>query len=162
MKPVTPCIHIIQKHSVDILLAEVLTIVLWFNPFAWLYKKSIKENHEFLADEGVISNGYSANHYQKLLFEQSTGLHLSLANNFNQSLTFKRLNMMKKIRSNKLAKYKVLLMIPAFLLMIFFVACSNDEASLEKSSDVEENVTANEKKKQLELQESIENKEVVD
>jgi len=122
-------VHIVQKHSVDIILAELLSIVLWFNPFVWLYKKSIKENHEFLADEGVVNNDYSANHYQKLLFEQSTGLHLSLANNFNQSLTFKRLNMMKKIKSNKLAKYKVLIMAPVLLLMIFFVACSKEEKS---------------------------------
>ncbi len=122
-------VHIAQKHSVDILLAEVLVIVLWFNPFAWLYKKSIKENHEFLADEGVLDNGYSADRYQKLLFEQSTGLHLGLANSFNQSLTFKRLNMMKKIKSNKLTKYKVLLTLPVLLLMIFFVACTKDKES---------------------------------
>ncbi len=126
-------VHINQKHSVDILLAELLTIVLWFNPFAWLYKKSIKENHEFLADEGVVNNGYSANHYQKVLFEQSTGIHLSLANNLNQSLTFKRLNMMKKIKSSKLAKYKVLIMAPVLILMIFFVACSKDKESLVES-----------------------------
>jgi len=131
-------VHMVQKHSVDILLTEMLSIVLWFNPFIWFYKKSVKENHEFLADEGVVNNGCSANHYQKVLFEQSTGLHLSLANNFNQSLTFKRLNMMKKIRSNKLAKYKVLLMIPAFLLMIFFVACSKDKDSQIESNNPHE------------------------
>lgn len=131
-------VHINQKHSVDILLAEVLTIVLWFNPFIWLYKKSIKENHEYLADEGVVNNDYSANHYQKLLFEHSTGLHLNLANNFNQSLTFKRLNMMKKIKSSKLAKYKVLIMAPVLILMIFFVACSKDKESLVESDNPHE------------------------
>ncbi len=130
-------IHIIQKHSVDILLAEVLTIVLWFNPFAWLYRKTIKENHEFLADEGVIHNGYSANHYQKMLFEQSTGLHLSLANNFNKSLTFKRLNMMKKIKSNKLAKYKVLIAIPVIMAMVIFVACSKELAKIEPAKNID-------------------------
>ena len=128
-------VHIIQKHSVDILFAEVLTIVLWFNPFAWLYKKSIKENHEFLADEGVINNDYSADHYQKVLFEQSTGLHLSLANNFNQSLTFKRLNMMKKIKSSKLAKYKVLIAVPVIMVMVIFVACSKELVNVEPAKN---------------------------
>ncbi|OQY05119.1 MAG: hypothetical protein B6I20_01835 [Bacteroidetes bacterium 4572_117] len=124
-------VHIVQKHSVDILLAELLSIILWFNPFAWLYKKSIKENHEYLADQVVVNNGYSANHYQKLLFEQSTGLHLSLANNFNKSLTFKRLNMMKKIKSNKLAKYKVLIAVPVIIAIVVFVSCSKELVNIE-------------------------------
>ncbi|MEN8122457.1 MAG: M56 family metallopeptidase [Bacteroidota bacterium] len=128
-------IHMVQKHSVDILLAEILSTVLWFNPFTWLYRKSIKENHEFLADEGVIHNGYSANHYQKVLFEQSTGLHLSLANNFNQSLTFKRLNMMKKLKSSKLAKYKVLIAVPVVVAMVIFVACSKELVNVEPAKD---------------------------
>jgi len=125
-------VHIVQKHSVDILLAEILTIVLWFNPFAWLYKKSIKENHEYLADDGVVSKTYSTIEYQKLLFEQSFGINFSIANNFNSSLTFKRLNMMKKIKSNKYLKFNVFLTIPVIVFMIFFVACSKEITSIKQ------------------------------
>ena len=126
-------VHIVQKHSVDILFAEVLTIVLWFNPFAWLYKKSIKENHEFLADDGVIGDGYSADRYQKLLFEQSTGLHLYLANNFNQSLTFKRLNMMKKIKSSRWMNLEIIITIPVIIAMIVFVSCSKELVKIQSN-----------------------------
>jgi len=132
-------VHIVQKHSVDIVLAELLTIVLWFNPFAWLYKKSIKENHEFLADEGVLGNGYSADRYQKLLFEQSTGLHLSLANSFNQSLTFKRLNMMKKIKSNKWLNLKVIISVPVIVAMVVFISCSKELANIAPETNKPEN-----------------------
>ena len=137
-------VHIVQKHSVDILLAEILTIVLWFNPFAWLYKKTIKENHEYLADDEVISKTHSTIEYQKLLFEQSFGVNFSIANNFNSSLTFKRLNMMKKIKSNKYLKYNVLLTLPVIIFMIIFVACSKDNAnqSQDKVSTEIDNVTS--------------------
>ncbi|MBN1253266.1 MAG: TonB family protein, partial [Bacteroidales bacterium] len=122
-------VHIVQKHSVDIILAEIVTIVLWFNPFAWLYKKSIKENHEYIADAEVINNSLSVIEYQKILFEQSFGVNFSIANSFNSSLTFKRLNMMKKIKSNKYMKYRVLITLPAILLMIVFVSFSNENNS---------------------------------
>jgi TonB family protein len=133
-------VHVSQKHSVDILFAEILVIVLWFNPFAWLYLKSIKANHEFLADDGVVRYGFSASRYLEILFEQSTGLHLSLANNFNQSLTFKRLNMMKKIRSNKLTQLKVLIALPVIIAMVIFVSCSKEliDVRAEKNEEVKQ------------------------
>ncbi len=133
-------VHVRQKHSVDILFAELLMIVLWFNPFVWLYLKSIKANHEFLADDGVVRNGFSANRYLEILFGQSTGLHLSLANNFNQSLTFKRLNMMKKIRSHKLTQLKVLIALPVIIAMVIFVSCSKEllDVKAENNQEVKE------------------------
>ncbi len=133
-------VHVRQYHSVDILLAEVLLIVLWFNPFAWLYLKSIKANHEFLADEAVVNTGFSANRYVEILFEQSSGMQLSLANNFNQSLTFKRLNMMKKIRSNKITQLKVLIALPVIIAMVIFVSCSKEllDVQTEKNKEVKQ------------------------
>jgi len=139
-------VHIVQKHSVDILLAEILTIVLWFNPFAWLYKKSIKENHEYLADDGVINKTYSTIEYQKILFEQSFGVNFSIANNFNSSLTFKRLNMMKKIKSNKYLRFNILLTLPVIVFMIFFVACSKEIAQIKPNKEAKIVNTENIKK----------------
>ncbi|NJO91319.1 MAG: hypothetical protein HC831_21910 [Chloroflexia bacterium] len=52
-------VHVTQKHSVDLLLFEVLAIVQWFNPFIWWYGKTIKRNHEFLADKGLLKMGFS-------------------------------------------------------------------------------------------------------
>ena len=39
--------HAKQKHSLDVLFIEILQIMLWFNPFIYFIKQSIKLNHEF-------------------------------------------------------------------------------------------------------------------
>lgn len=79
-------IHINQYHTFDILFIELITVLQWFNPFVWLYKKSLQETHEFLADYGVIAQGFSAAKYQLLIFEQHVGVKLfEFVNNFKQS-----------------------------------------------------------------------------
>ena len=63
-------IHASQWHSVDLLLAELITLFQWINPFVWPYKRALKETHEYLADEGVIAQGFNKTSYQKLIVEQ--------------------------------------------------------------------------------------------
>lgn len=76
--------HIHQKHTFDILLGEVLTIVFWFNPFAWLLKNELKQNLEFLTDKLVLATGIDAKHYQYNLLKVS-GLqnNIAAANHFH-------------------------------------------------------------------------------
>ena len=115
-------IHIKQYHSFDILLIELITIFQWFNPFVWPYKKSLQETHEYLADHGVIAQGFSTAKYQLLMFEQHVGMKLfEFANNFKQSQIKRRITMMSKIKSRGSAKLKVLLILPlaTFLLLSF-------------------------------------------
>jgi len=98
-------VHIRQYHSVDIVLIELVTIFLWFNPFVWPYKKSLKQTHEYLADDGVIAQGCNAAKYQLLIVEQQVGGKLfELANNFHHSQIKRRLTMMTKIKSKGWAK----------------------------------------------------------
>ncbi len=115
-------IHIKQHHTLDILIVELVTIVQWFNPFVWPYKKSLQETHEYLADCGVIAQGFNPAKYQLLMFEQHVGLKLfEFANNFKQSQIKRRITMMSKIRSGSAAKLKLLLVLPlASLLVIAF------------------------------------------
>ena len=95
-------VHIKQFHSIDIILLELITILQWFNPFVWPYKKSLQETHEFLADYGVIAQGFSTAKYQLLMFEQHVGVKLfEFANNFKQSQIKRRITMMSKIKSLK-------------------------------------------------------------
>jgi beta-lactamase regulating signal transducer with metallopeptidase domain len=47
-------VHVEQKHTLDVLVTEIVCIVNWFNPFAWLIKKAVRENLEFIADDAVI------------------------------------------------------------------------------------------------------------
>jgi hypothetical protein len=115
--------HIKQYHSIDLLLMELLTIIQWFNPFVWPYKKSLKETHEYLADHAVIAQGCSRAKYQLLIFEQHVGLNMfEFTNNFSQSLIKRRITMMAKIKSNGRAKLKFLLIFPVVALLVLAFA----------------------------------------
>jgi beta-lactamase regulating signal transducer with metallopeptidase domain len=79
-------IHASQFHTIDILIIEACKIFQWFNPFIWFLERSMKNNHEFIADQSVISGGVEKSAYQELLFSQVTGMKFSsLANNLNHS-----------------------------------------------------------------------------
>jgi len=129
-------VHIKQYHSLDLILTELLTIFQWFNPFVWPYKKSLKETHEYLADNAVIARGYSKAKYQLLIFEQQVGMKLfEFANNFNHSQIKRRITMMEKIKSRGRAKFKVLLILPIIaLLMLAFAESKPAKAPVGKDS----------------------------
>jgi hypothetical protein len=91
--------HVRQMHSLDIIFIELLKAVFWFNPVFIFYKKAIQLNHEFLADEAVVSR-YEVSAYQYLLLEKTNlTVCLPLASSLNYSLTKKRLTMMIKTTS---------------------------------------------------------------
>ncbi|MBM3310714.1 MAG: hypothetical protein FJY80_04325 [Candidatus Aminicenantes bacterium] len=115
-------VHIRQLHSLDVLLMELVAAVQWFNPFVWPYKKSLQETHEYLADAGVIAQGFSPAAYRLLLFEQHVGAQLfEFANNFKHSQVKRRILMMSKAQSGGAAKLKLLLVVPlAALLALAF------------------------------------------
>jgi beta-lactamase regulating signal transducer with metallopeptidase domain len=92
--------HIQQKHTFDILFIEVLQILLWFNPIILLYKRAIKLNHEFLADETVNIKFNSVSQYQNMLLSiASNQRKIALASSINYLITKKRLIMMTKKES---------------------------------------------------------------
>ena len=53
-------IHVREKHTFDILFAEILFLLQWFNPFVWLLKDAIKNNLEYKTDHQVVKNNRSA------------------------------------------------------------------------------------------------------
>ncbi|SHJ28502.1 M56 family metallopeptidase [Flavobacterium haoranii] len=114
-------IHIKQLHSLDVLTSKFLTILLWVNPVAWLYKKAILQNLEFIADaetQNITQNSYL---YQKTLLKTiGTKNQLSITNQFYQSLIKKRIVMLNTNPSNKRKQWKYSIMIP--LLLVFFLS----------------------------------------
>ena len=62
-------VHVLQKHSIDTILAHILTTIQWFNPLVWFYKKDIVENLEFIADENAQKSSSSEASYQELLLK---------------------------------------------------------------------------------------------
>lgn len=127
-------VHVRQKHSLDIILIELLKTILWFNPLFILYKKAIQLNHEFLADEGVIQFHADIKSYQNLLLTK-VGLqsNYALASNFNYSVTKKRLIMMRHSTSKLKAVAKGFALLP-LMLIIAIVMCVKAEAKIELPS----------------------------
>jgi TonB family protein len=119
--------HYRYLHYIDLVFFEFITIFQWFNPFVWLYIRSLKEIHEYQADAAVLRKGEGTGSYQALLVNQLTGTEVfRLANGFSKSLTKKRMIMMTKLRSKKRAWLKSLLAMPVVaVLLIAYAANSN-------------------------------------
>lgn len=114
-------IHIRQRHTFDILLAELRTILSWYNPFAWLIRHSIRQNLEFIADAKVLDTGFDKKEYQYHLLKVVGQSQYRLANNFNFSSLKKRIVMMNKMKSARLNLLRFLFILPllAVLLLAF-------------------------------------------
>ena len=110
--------HASQWHSIDVLIASLFLIFQWMNPFAWLYKKGMEENLEFIADSETAQRVKSKKEYQLTLVKVlSTSINPSLTNNFYQSLIKKRIVMLHKNASKAYNQWKIAIILP--LLAIF-------------------------------------------
>lgn len=118
-------VHMRQVHSVDLVLLEILTIMQWFNPVIWLYRRSLKSVHEYLADQGVLTRGFDRTGYQELLMNQSLGIQVNdMTNNFNHSLLKNRIMMMTKARSKQLNRWKAALALPVVMGLVVMFSTS--------------------------------------
>jgi hypothetical protein len=109
-------VHVRQLHSIDILLLELAIIFQWFNPFAWLYRKEIENNLEYLTDEAVLhdENIDRAAYQLSLLKVSAPHLSLRITTNYNQSLLKKRILMMNAKKSNLHTLWKYFMLLPLF------------------------------------------------
>jgi len=134
--------HIRQRHWFDLLLVELICIVQWFNPFAWLYAHLVRQNHEYLADESALQRTVDPAIYQAALLNQLLGAPVfSLTNSFSYSLNKKRFKMMKKKIDSPFRKLKVLVVLP--LAAMLFYAFALPEYQYETS---ENNMVTEDKK----------------
>lgn len=106
--------HVRQLHSIDVVLGEIVCILCWINPFAWLLKKEISSNHEYLADEQVMLAGYNKKEYQYHLIglEHPEMAIAKLYNNFSVLPLKKRITMLNKKRTGRVGKVKYLTLLP--------------------------------------------------
>ena len=111
--------HVVQKHSLDILLVELIHCLYWFNPLIVLYKKAIRLNHEYLADEAVIRQIQNPKVYMHLLIDQAGKNSISrFATFFNYGQTQKRLIMMNVQSSLTHFRIRLLAVIAVFIVVI--------------------------------------------
>ncbi|TCD00428.1 M56 family metallopeptidase [Pedobacter psychroterrae] len=115
-------VHAKQWHSADVIFFELLLIMNWFNPVAYLYRKAIKNIHEFIADELAASTLEERSAYALLLVSNVFNTEPQrLTNNFfNQSLLQRRIIMLHKTKSRKIAILKYGLSAPLFATMLIF------------------------------------------
>lgn len=108
--------HLEQKHSIDIIIVEIIKTFTWFNPSVYFYKKAMITNHEFLADESVLKNDFAIKDYQNLILEEIiSSQNYNLTHTFNFKNTKKRFIMMNTKKS-KLADLKKVISIPVLLI----------------------------------------------
>lgn len=114
-------IHVKQRHSLDMFWGELLCIINWYNPFAWLLRNAIRQNLEFIADHQVLANGIDRKQYQYMLLKVTGIASFSVANNFNLSSLKKRIIMMNKKTSASVHLLRFGLIVPvlAVLLLAF-------------------------------------------
>ena len=111
--------HILNLHSMDILFLTFVEAVQWWNPIAYLLGHSLRDVHEYEADDYVLHQGVSLQNYQALLVKKSlANTSYAFANNFNHSLIKKRIYMMNHPKSNPWLRSKVLYILPATLVVL--------------------------------------------
>ena len=126
--------HIQNCHSWDVVLLTLVQMLQWWNPFAYVLGISLRDVHEYEADDHVLQQGVSARGYQLLLIRKAVGSgSYAFANSFNHSLTKKRITMMKKSKSNPWMKSKALYVIPVAALALSAFATPKFVAPIEET-----------------------------
>ena len=154
--------HVQCGHSYDILFADLIIILQWFNPMAWIMKGLLKDIHEYEADSAVLTAGVDAKSYQLLIIKKAVGARLySIANSFNHSLTKKRITMMYKEKSSLWRCTKALYIVPLAVLAACSFSSPKSEAE-DKGNEKIVNTATNGEISNLDVQVARDEKEVAE
>ncbi len=137
--------HILYRHSLDILLLTLVEAVQWWNPFVYLLGIYLRDVHEYEADDYVLRQGISCHAYSELVIRKAVGANsYTFANNFNHSLTKKRISMMHKTKPKGSRRSRVLYVLP----MIALAMSAFATPEFQTATDVIEEVVPKEIKNQ--------------
>ncbi|MEM7550591.1 MAG: M56 family metallopeptidase [Bacteroidota bacterium] len=117
--------HVNERHSVDIILVNMLTALFWANPMSWYFRKHLQDLHEFLADRKALRDGGETEYINTLLSQTVPGLQLSVGHYLNKSLTLKRLKMMKA-KNEKIKKWKLAVAFTFMACSGILIGCNED------------------------------------
>ena len=112
--------HIRRRHFIDLMIIEALIVFQWFNPIVWLYSLSLRNLHEYDADNRVITeDDIELSIYLKILYNQVSKMNRnSLVSTLNNSLTKNRIIMITKNKSSRKSAYKLLFALPLTLVLL--------------------------------------------
>ncbi|MDE7347111.1 MAG: M56 family metallopeptidase [Muribaculaceae bacterium] len=148
--------HIRCRHYLDLLVAQAVCVVLWYNPASWLMRDELKLVHEYQADAAVIDSGTDSKEYQKLLIRKTVGNRFhTLANSLNHSKLKNRIAMMQKEESRGRRRLRLLslaLAVDLALAVVNIPAVASGLSQLEDSALIQENkeVAVGKKEKNIE------------
>ncbi len=112
-------VHAVQLHSFDLLFMEFVVAMLWFNPFVYVLLRSIRENHEYLADHYAHGDQSSLREYLECLKAETIRFFSPVpASYFKSSTIKKRIIMLTNHTSNRNKKWRYLGVLPLTLLML--------------------------------------------
>ena len=113
--------HIQQKHTIDILFMELITVFFWFNPFVHKIKNSICQIHEFIADSQVIGKTNGIYAYSRLILKLSSSKHpIPITHQFSMIHIKDRITMLNQSKNSKMKTIKYLLTLPMVLFLMSF------------------------------------------
>ncbi len=124
-------VHVKEKHTFDLIMGELVCIFNWYNPFAWLLRRSIRQNLEFIADSNVLSGGADPKQYQYLLLKVTGVPGYNIASHFNISDLKKRIIMINRTKTAKLHLSRFLFSLP--LLAVVLLAFRSEQISSAKA-----------------------------
>ena len=137
--------HIHHRHSIDVLLAQMVCALQWFNPAAWALKRSLQEVHEYEADAAVLADGLNERQYQLCLVQAALSGRIGyVTSNFADCSTKKRITMMKRSQSSPFACLRALIMLPVVLVIILLASACKPKASQDNTASApSESITDN-------------------
>jgi TonB family protein len=119
-------VHADQRHSIDVLLMELLAVLQWFNPVVWYYRNMLREVHEYLADRSILHKGIEKAGYLQLLCAMALKVQpADITNSFCQIKLKRRLKMITKSQNSRFSGVKFIAMLPLLGLFIWLVSCNN-------------------------------------
>ena len=120
--------HILCRHSLDILLLTLVQTLQWWNPLIYIFGNSLRDVHEYEADNYVLKAGVNLQEYQTLLISKALGTGTYVfANNFKHSLIKNRITMMMKKNTSKWAYEKTFYFLPFVVLVLCVFASPKAE-----------------------------------
>lgn len=112
--------HVLYGHSFDLILGQFVLILQWWNPASWLMFRSLRTLHEYQADEGVLTEGFSRYDYELLILNRIIEKqNYFLANTFSSGSLNARIKMMGK-RKRYSSKLNYLILIPVIVMAALF------------------------------------------
>ena len=134
--------HIHHRHSIDVMLAQMVCALQWFNPAAWALKRSLQEVHEYEADAAVLADGLNERQYQLCLVQAALSGRIGyVTSNFADCSTKKRITMMKRSQSSPFACFRALLLLPAVAVLILMSSACKSDSNKDASQNTQDQIT---------------------